>query len=168
MKLPYEIEIARPEVQAHYKAMIADGQSERWAAMCALQQAPGCHGTDREFMQGRNAGEFLNDMPKRQADFITREAKAAGIDISGKYYMSGIADKRGWTDPEAWVSGRDDVVRVAKKRNLNMTGQVNHKAEALPPPKSKPLNEKIVKRIQKQTGKSREQVINDHGAHYKK
>ena len=140
MNLPPEITFAPPHVQAHYRAMIADGQTERWAVMCALQQPPGVHGTDGSFMEGRNGGEWLNQMPKHQADFMTREAKAAGIDISGKYYCSGLADKRGWTDPEAWVSGRDDVLRVAKKRKLSVKGQVNYEPpEQAPAKRGAPL-----------------------------
>lgn len=166
--LPLEISLARPEVQEHYRRMIREGQTPAWAEMCALQQPPGANGTDREWMQGRNNGEWLNAMPKRQADFLTKEAKEAGIDISGKFYMSGLADKRGWTDPEAWVSGRDDVLRVAKKRNLNVTGQVNHKAVDAPPPKEVALNDRIVKRIQKKTGQTREQVIEKHAPHWKR
>lgn len=173
MKLPYEIQIARPEVQAHYKAMIADGQTESWATMCALQQAPGASGTDREVMHGRNNHEWLNDMPARQAEYITREAKQAGINISGRYYMSGLADSRGWRDPNAWVSGKDDVVRVARKRNLNLQGQINHKAEQLPPPKSKGLSDRIVNELaKKQVGMSKaeaiERVREKHTPHWKK
>ncbi len=166
--LPHEIAMARPAVQAHYRAMIQAGQSPEWAEMCALQQPPGVNGTDREWMHGRNNGEWLETMPSHQAKYITREAKAAGIDISGKFYMSGLADKRGWTDPEAWVSGRDDVLRVAKKRNLNVEGQVNHKAIDLPPPKEVALNDRIVNRIKKKTGKTREQVIEQHAPHWKR
>lgn len=173
MTLPPDIAAASPAVQKHYLAMIADGQTERWAEMAALQQAPGSTGTDREFMHGRNAGEFLNDMPARQARYITREAKAAGIDISGKYYMAGLADSRGWKDPNAWVSGRDDVLRVAKKRNLNLTGQVNHKADPVPKKKSKGLSDRIVNELaKKQVGMSRseaiERVREKHTPHWKK
>lgn len=173
MKLPHDIAVASPSVQSHYKAMIADGQTERWAEMAALQQAPASQGTDREFMHGRNAGEFLNGMPKRQADYITREAKAAGIDISGKYYFSGLADKRGWTDPEAWVSGRDDVLRVANKRNLGLTGQINREAHEEPPKRSVGLADDIVEDLaKKQVGMSgeaaKESVRDKHTPHWKK
>jgi hypothetical protein len=124
--LPHEIAASSAEVQRHYLKCIADGQSPRFAEMVALMQPPGVQGTDSKFMEGRNSGEWLNAMPKRQANFIVREAKAAGIDVSGKYYHSGLADRRGWCDPEAWISGKDDLIRVAKKRKLQVTGQVNY------------------------------------------
>jgi hypothetical protein len=149
MKLPPDIQNASPAVQRHFLQMVEEGQTIQWATMCALQQPPGHAGTDKTFMEGRCNGEWLNDMPKRQSDYITREAKAAGINIAGKYYHSGIADKRGWTDPEAWVSGRDDVLRVAKKRNLEVTGCINHKATPVSKPKEVGLSDSIVKRLAK-------------------
>ena len=153
MNLPVDIQNAHPKVQAHYRKMIEDGQTPRWAEMCALQAPPGHSGTDKTFMEGRCNGEWLNDMPKRQADYIVREAKAAGIDTAGKYYHSGIANKRGWCDKEAWVSGRDDVVRVAKKRNLEVRGSINVDAtQKDPPKKSVPLSKSALRNI---TGKRR-------------
>lgn len=106
---------------------------ERWAAMVALQQPPGTSGTDRAFLEGRQNNEQLNDMPRRQAAYVAREARQAGISISGKYYCAGIADKRGWKDPEAWVTSNDDVLKVAKKRRLHVTGNVNYDPGEAPP-----------------------------------
>lgn len=143
MNLPPEISFAPKEVQAHYLAMIADGQSETFAAMCALQQPPGTKGSDRAFMQGRNNQEWLNEMPERQAKYIVAEAKAAGIDITGKYYHSGIADKRGWTDPKAWISDSSDLLAVAKERNLEVQGAVSHKAVEMEPKKDVALSKDL-------------------------
>lgn len=126
--LPYEIANAAPHVREHYLKMIADGQTERFALMCSLQQAPGTQGTDRAFMEGRYAGGWLDELPKRQAKWMIAEAKKAGINPTGKFYLSGIADKRGHLDPMAWVDSVDDVKRVAKARNLNVQGIVNIKA----------------------------------------
>lgn len=132
--MPPEIANAASHIQHFWLKMIADGQSERFATMAALQQPPGTRGTERAFNEGRNAGEWLNAMPKRQADYIIREAKAAGISVAGKYYHSGIADKRGWCDPAAWVSGPDDVLAVAKRRRLEVKGAVNYT-----PPEGEPV-----------------------------
>lgn len=149
--LPFDVENANREVQSAYVRMIESGVSPRLAEMLALQQPPCVQGTDSKFMEGRNSGEWLSQMPKRQADYITREAKAAGIDISGKYYHSGIADKRGWTDPEAWISGKDDLLRVAKKRRLSVTGQVNYTPpEQAAEPKRVGLARDIVSKMAKQ------------------
>ena len=145
--MPPEILSAEPEIQHFYLKMIAEGQTPRWAEMCALQQAPGVSGSDRTFMEKRNNQEWLDGLPKRQANYIIKEAKASGIDITGKYYMSGLADKRGWCDPKAWVSGRDDVLRVAKERNLEVTGAVNHKPVADLPPQKTDLNPRILREL---------------------
>lgn len=142
--MPYEIANAASHIQQFWLKMIAEGQSERWATMCALQQPPGTKGTERAFFEGRNGGEWLDRMPKRQANYIIREAKSAGIDVAGKYYHSGIADRRGWCDPEAWVSSSDDVVRVAKKRRLEVRGAVNYTPPESEPPKRVGLAKDIV------------------------
>lgn len=148
MNLPYEIKNASREVQAHYVRMIADGQSERWASMCALQTPPGTKGSDRAFQQGHLDGNWLDELPERQAKRMVREAKAAGISISGKYYMSGLADKRGYCDPEAWVGDVSDVKRVAKNRNLEVKGIVNVEARQ-EVPKNVDLNPRIVRELAK-------------------
>ena len=147
--LPFEIEAAPEEIQQHYLRMIRDGQSLGFALMCALQQPPGTKGTDRAFQQGRLDGNWLDKIPPRQAKRMVREAKAAGIDISGKQYVSGLADKRGHMDPMAWVSDTADVKRVAKARNLTVQGAVTHEAAELPPRASVGLNQKIIKEMAK-------------------
>ena len=128
---PPEIERHGHEVRAAYDKMIADGQTEQWAIMCALQSPPGTKGSDRAFMEGRNNMEWMNNMPPHQAARMVREAAASGINTSGKFYMGGIADKRGHRDPEAWVGSVDDVKHVAKRRNLEVHGSV----EYVPPQK---------------------------------
>lgn len=151
MNMPLDISLASKEVQARYLAMIADGQSERWAEMCALQQPPGTQGSDRAFMERRYNQEWLSDMPPHQARRILREAKAAGIDTTGKFYFSGLADRRGHTDPEAWVDSRADVERVAKKRNLTVQGSVNVSGtveEPKPKKISKRLEDNLVRHYQ--------------------
>ena len=175
--MPPEILNADPEVQHFWLKMIAEGQTEKWATMCALQRAPGVTGSDRTFMEGRNNQEWLDGLPKRQANYIVKEAKEAGIDIAGKYYMSGLADKRGWCDPKAWVSGRDDVVRVAKERNLEVKGAVNHTPVDELPPKKTDLNPRIVRELaRKEIAKNpsltkrqaQELVKSKHVPHWKK
>lgn len=132
MDLPFEIASSPKHVRDHYLKMIADGQSVSFALMCSLQQPPGTKGSDRAFMEGRLSGNWLDELPKRQANWMVKEARAAGINPSGKFYLSGIADKRGHLDPEAWVDSVDDVKRVAKKRNLSVQGMVNVQASEVP------------------------------------
>ena len=117
--------------------------------MCALQQAPATRGMDRTFMHGRHNQQWLDEMPKHQAQRILREAKAAGISTSGRFYMSGLADKRGHCDPAAWIDSTADIKRVAKERNLTVSGIVNCKGEPMPPQSRKlspELQRKYVRR----------------------
>lgn len=144
--VPREVRDRGDQAVSHYVRMIRDGQSERWAVMCALQCPPGTKGTDRAFQEGRLDGNWLDKLPERQAKRIVQEAKASGIDISGKQYISGLADKRGHRDPEAWVSDTADVKRVAKKRNLTVQGLVSHKGSETPP-KQVPINPRIERRL---------------------
>lgn len=126
MTLPHDIERASSEIRWHYMRMIADGQTPRFAEMAALQQPPGTKGTDRTFMEGRLDGSWLNQMPKPQADRMVRQARAAGINTSGRFYMGGLADKRGHMDPEAWVDSTADIKRVAQKRDLTVSGIIEY------------------------------------------
>jgi len=168
MEYPPEVVAAGPRALNLYEKALPYG--ERWATMVALQQPPGTSGTDRAFLEGRQNNEQLNDMPRRQAAYVAREARQAGISIAGKYYCAGIADKRGWRDPEAWVTSNDDVLRVAKKRRLHVTGNVNYDpGEA--PPKRVLLSESIIKdELQKEKrknpkakdGELREKIIEKH------
>lgn len=148
---------------------------ERWALMCATQTPPGTKGTDRAFMEGRLNGQQFDDMPERMAKQMLREAHAAGISTTGKYYVGGIADKRAYCDPEAWVDSTADIVKVAQKRNLTVEGAVTHKGTPVPP-KRQVLSERIIKEDMRyyrklHPGKSkaelREMIINTH-AHPKK
>jgi hypothetical protein len=168
MMIPAEVTQAGKDAVATYEKALPYG--ERWAIMCALQVAPGTKGTERAFMEGRNNNEQLDGMPAKQAQYITKEARAAGINISGKYYCGGIADSRGWKDPEAWVSSNDDVLKVAKKRRMMVTGSVNYDPGPSPP-KRKLINESIVsdlvarerrKNPSAKVAELREKVIDKH------
>lgn len=104
-----------PVRQAHYEKMRQNGESHGFAKMCALQRPPGTKGTEKALMQGAT---------------------------SGKRYISGLARFPG--DPQAYVSGADDVLRIARERNLNVEGCVNHQAHEVEPPESVPLADDIV------------------------
>lgn len=148
-QVPAEVESRGPEAVEHFLRMIADGQTERWAVMCATQTPPGTWGTDRAFQQGRLDGNWLDKLPERQAKRMVREAKASGIDIAGKQYVSGLADKRGHCDPMAWVSDTADVKRVAKARNLTVQGLVKHTAHEVEPRKSTALSKDVIRDLSK-------------------
>jgi post-segregation antitoxin (ccd killing protein) len=148
-ELPFDIQRASLEVREHYIRMVNAGQSPRFAEMCALQQPPGTQGTDRAFMQGRLDGNWMDGLPPRMAKKMAREAKAAGINVSGKYYLGGLADKRGHMDPSAWVDSVSDIKRVAKARNLNVSGIVSVEGHEVEPVRAA-LNPKIVNKLAKQ------------------
>lgn len=149
IELPLEIATASKAVQAHYVSMVMDGQTPRFAEMCALQQAPGLKGTDRTLMQGRMNGEQFDSMPADHAKSMIAQAKAAGINPSGKYYSSGLADKRGPADPAAWIDSVSDVHKVARERNLTVSGAVKHKGTPMPRPKSPVLSERLTREMMK-------------------
>lgn len=165
--IPSHIKALGPSAVDVYKKALPHG--ERWADMCAHQIAPGSLGSDRAFMEGRYNNQQLDAMPRRQADYVAKEAREAGVDISGKYYVGGLADSRAWKDPEAWVSGVDDIKRVAQKRRLRVQGIYEYDPGPAEP-KRTTLNEKIVnqevkrlaKRSKKTAGELREKVIAKH------
>jgi len=146
--MPPEILNAPAHVQQHYIKVLAMGYGEKWATMVSLQQPPGTKGTDRAFQEGRMAGNQWDELPDRQAKKMIREAKAAGISIAGKQYVSGLANKLGHCDPRAWVSDLSDVRSVAKDRNLNVSGLVNIEATEIEPIRHG-LNPRIAKELAK-------------------
>jgi len=168
MEIPSRISDRGREVVEVYKRALPHG--EKWAEMCALQIAPGTRGSDRAFMEGRMNNQQLDEMPAQSAKWMAKEAREAGINISGKYYCGGLADTRRWRDPEAWVSSKDDIMRVARKRRLAVSGTVNYDPGPAEP-KRKLINENIVaeevrKELRKnpraKPGEVRERVIDKH------
>lgn len=140
--VPSNIRRAGPEAVAMYEKLLSE-YGHKWAEMCVLQQPPGTKGTDRALMQGRLNQEWLGQMAPDTASHMLAEAKAAGISTNGKYYMGGLADKRAHRDPAAWVDSAGDILRVAKQRNLTVSGIVEHKGEPQAPPKRKRLNARL-------------------------
>lgn len=152
--------------------MVKSGVTPRMAEMLALQSPPAVKGTDRALMQGRYNNEQFDAMPPDHARGLISIARKAGINPSGKYYCSGLADQRGPADPAAWIDSVGDVQKVARERNLTVTGAAEHKGYAMPRPKSKPLSEPLVREMMKvekarkptmKKGELREYVIHKYG-----
>ena len=122
----------------HYEECIKNGCTPQFAEMVTLGQAPVYKGSDRAFMEGRltEGGDTMLPDQRRVAE---REAKAAGIATSGRFYMGGLADQRQYRDPGAWVGSRDDVLATAKRRKLQLEGQINY----TPPVKAKRKDKEI-------------------------
>lgn len=134
--IPASVTRAGAEAVATYHRSLRSGASEKFAEMCALQQPPGLKGMDRTLMEGRYGDQWLDGMPKGLATRMTQEARKAGINISGKFYMGGLADKRGHLDPAAWIDSVADIKKVAEQRDLHVSGIVEHTPPQKPPKRS--------------------------------
>lgn len=114
------------EQQALYVALRMDGMSHPLAEMLALQSPP-MSNTDREFLEGRGGCYDQFKGQQEVGDYYSRLARGAGVDTTGKVYLSGLAAYPG--DPRAWVSGRGDVKKVCEERGWSCDGSVKVKGE---------------------------------------
>lgn len=147
VEVPFHIARAGATAASMYARLLSEGYGHKWAEMCALQCPPGVRGADRTFMQNRYNQQWLDDLPKDQANHLLKEARAAGVNVSGKFYMSGLADKRGPRDPAAWVDSVADIKKVAQERNLTVQGIVEHKGTPQAPPKTKRLSARLTREM---------------------
>ncbi len=116
-----------PDARALFERLLSEGKTPEAAAMYACQQAPGTRFTDRAFCQGQH--RKMENMGPLVSKMLHDRAKKAGIDSRGKYYLGGLAQRgKGPTDPAAWVTCADDVLTVAKAKNLNIEGVLNRPA----------------------------------------
>ena len=170
-EIPAAVLRAGPEVVQFYVKLLSQGQTQRWAEMCALQQPPGLKGTDRAYMQGRLNNQQLDNMAPVQAQNLLAQARRAGINVNGKYYAGGLADKRGAADPAAWVDSVADVKKVAEMRNLTVEGAVQHQGRPQPRPHV-PLSERATRQMMQReradhpnmkVGELRELVVAKYG-----
>ena len=146
--IPSDVAECGHEAIEIYKKAIANGSSEKFAIMVALQQAPSLQGTESQFMHGRmtEGGDTMIPDQRRQAE---KEARQAGISTSGKFYMGGLADKRGYKDAGAWVGSRSDVLNTAKRRKLELRGQVNYTPPVKAKPKRKDISDRALRELTK-------------------
>lgn len=142
--VPPEI-AADPKRLAIYRKVLKEDGSPRFAEMCAMQQAPGSKGTDRAFSEG--AWRQMESMDKWNRDNIVKIAKKAGINTAGKCYKGGLGH---YTDPAAWVSTADDVLAVAKARNLTVTGAVTHQGHVSEPKRIKLAKDVVERHAQRE------------------
>lgn len=108
------------DVQLSYVKMRLNGESHRMADMLAHCAFPGIRGTDSDFMKGSHIQDSILDGVRH------RMAQASGVDTNGKKYLAGLARFPG--DPEAWVSGTSDVLRICSNRGWNCHGAVEYEA----------------------------------------
>lgn len=139
-------ECLRAGVVDLFDRIVASGETARWAAMCALRSPPGSRYTERAFMQDMNSG--VDKMNHIIRDHTYAAAKKAGISTQGKVHKPSLGPA---SDPGAWVSTMDDVLAVAKARNLTITGAVNHQGVQIMEKSKRPaLAPDLVKRYRKE------------------
>jgi hypothetical protein len=121
-----------PVAQALYVAHRLDGDSHALAEMLATRTPPGVQ-SDSTFMHGHCNGNQFQDCPAI-GDYYRSVAAAAGVNVQGAVYKSGLARFPG--DPEAWVRDRGDVRRLVESRGWGCEGDVNVKPDrsAVPMP----------------------------------
>lgn len=165
----------------HYQECLANGCSPRLAEMFALASPPVLK-TDATF-QAKNGllggAQFSNGT----REHYLGQARAAGVSTDGKFYEGRCARFPG--DPEAWVSGPDDVRRVLESRGWGCTGDITVKAPEAAPPKDVAIADDLVEdfvedRLAAQFGEdfdgvsgkavevARDDVMNTHTPHWAK
>lgn len=114
----------------------------RLEEMFASGQAPRVK-SDTTFFAGQNrgAGQFDGQAPEIQRAY-TEPAKAAGVSITGKTYLSQIAAYPG--DPRAWVDSREQIAQVCEERGWRCGGDVTVKGRQEEPKKGPVVAEDIV------------------------
>jgi hypothetical protein len=122
--------------QVRYWKMRIAGESHAMAEMLATRSFPGIKGTDSSFMRGTHHQDTQLDRIRYG------EAAANGIDTNGKRYLAGLARFPG--DPEAWISGQSDVLRICRDRGWNCHGMVDYEAPPVEATPDIPIGEDIV------------------------
>lgn len=112
-------------IMSFYEEMVSKGVSPKLAEMLALQQPPGIR-TDTTFLSGRGLNQQQAKGHPEIWEMYRKAALAAGVNPAGKVYLPSLASRRG--DPEAWVSGRGDVLRVCRNRGWSVEGAVSYAA----------------------------------------
>lgn len=130
---------------------------------------------DRRYLSGKVLDHGIGHLPSFMQQEAIYKARKAGIDITGKIYVSGLADGRGAGCPDAWVGGVDDVKAACVRLGKSCEGLVNYSAPEKPPAPDVELAEPIVREFAQKYAEEdpklardpvqlREMVIEKHGA----
>lgn len=158
---------------------MVDKAEQNFREMCEARTGPGIAGTDKQFMAGRcNGNQFEKCETVGNQYRAIAERERPGC-TKGAYYMRGMSRRCG--DPDAWVKSRSDVVRYAKKHNLELDGMVRTTAREAKPKNPVPLAPDLVAALvkarvmkdpslltPKRLKKVKEDVINKHTPHWKR
>ncbi len=132
-----------PDVQRRYEELIlVDGQTPRFAEMLATRSFPGINGTNKAFNRGRVNGNQFANCPAL-GSYYKAIAERAGVSVNGRFYCHGLGRFPG--DPRAWCADTEDVLRIARERNLSLDGIVSRIAEPTEPKPDIPLAEDLWK-----------------------
>lgn len=116
-----------------YDALRSAIEAERLADMLESGQTPHCI-SDQTYMKDHiNGGQFAKS--PHMGNYYRHITEQNGGNTNGKRYISGLARFPG--DPEAWVSGRDDIKRVIESRpgwSCEGTVNIDGKKNSPPPP----------------------------------
>lgn len=111
---------------AFYTRLRREGQTHRWAEMCALQSAPRGMTDDVFFAGMQRPGDTLEP---RMLKTLLKQAKREGFAPSpGATYYPALAEYQG--DPKAWVSradGRGYIKKLCESRGWSCEGGVTVK-----------------------------------------
>jgi hypothetical protein len=124
-----------------YLKLREDGVPPVWAAGRACRTFARRVNSDGAFHE--HARRRMEGWSSWQKKKFFAMAKQAGISTQGKYHITGIGPA---DDPAAWVSGPDDILAVAKQRNLTVEGHVNHQGHTMAPQVT-PLASDLVDRM---------------------
>lgn len=126
-----------------------DADAARFAEMLAARRGPAMNGSDQAFNDDvsiRHHG--LQDEPLGLQEHMISQARRAGINITGKVFKGGIAERHlGAADPKAWVSSFDEMVSVAAERDLivNRGGKRYNDDDNYVPPPEVDLHPRLVR-----------------------
>ena len=124
-----DAEMRRDELVLWYYIMLREqGAEPVWAAGSACGKMARMSNSDGAFHE--HARHRMEHMPAWQQKKYFAAAKASGINIQGKYFMSGLGAP---DNPDAWQADPDGVLEVCKRRNLTCEGHVNHQGTEMPP-----------------------------------
>jgi hypothetical protein len=105
-------------------------------------QSPPMSNSDREFLEGRGGCYDQFKRNPEAGEYYKRVAEAAGQDVTGKVYMSGLAEYPG--DPRAWISDRAEAKKVVEERGWNAEGAFSVKSPREAPPPSVDMADEVV------------------------
>lgn len=126
-----------------YESLVkeSDDPDAPFRDMAKSRRAPGLRGTDTQNFRGVAAGNPFPNMPESLRQSYIKQAKAAGVDINGKVYKSGLV-RKGYGgrrfDPQALVDSTHDVKKIVESRGWSCEGMVNVKGPSFDDYEEKP------------------------------